>query len=494
MIFYTSASFSQKSYWEKYRFPYNWNCDSFYISEKLKNMNLEQGNQIEYDIYLKGLTEETIRKMSADLGEPERMLNHRLQSLEIFKQMAMPNFGPDISDLDFDNLVYYAKPKTWTDTYANDWENVPEEIKSTFQKLGIPEAEQKYLAWAGGQFDSTAVYHKIKDTRANMGIIFEDMKEAVVKYPDIVQKYFMKVITPADHKFAALHGAVWSWGTFIYVPKGVKLTQPLQAYFRMNTVAGGQFEHTLIVIEDEAEAQYIEWCSAPKYNSISLHAGCVEILVGKNAKMRYSSVENWSLNTYNLNTKRAIVEEHGLMEWVSWNLWSGATMLYPCSVLKWDYSKADNLSVVLASKNQNQDVGAKVIHLGKYTSSNIISKSISTQGGISTYRWLVKIAKNAEWAISGVNCDALLLDDKSVSKTIPVIESENADAIVSHEASAGKVDEHQIFYLMSRGLEEEKAMSLLVNGFISGVVKQLPLEYAWELNRLIELEMEGSVW
>ena len=262
----------------------------------------------------------------------------------------------------------------------------------------------------------------------------------------------------------------------------------------MNTVAGGQFEHTLIVIEDEAEAQYIEWCSAPKYNSISLHAGCVEILVGKNAKMRYSSVENWSLNTYNLNTKRAIVEEHGLMEWVSWNLWSGATMLYPCSVLKWDYSKVDNLSVVLASKNQNQDVGAKVIHLGKYTSSNIISKSISTQGGISTYRWLVKIAKNAEWAISGVNCDALLLDDKSVSKTIPVIESENADAIISHEASAGKVDEHQIFYLMSRGLEEEKAMSLLVNGFISGVVKQLPLEYAWELNRLIELEMEGSVW
>lgn len=456
-------------------------------------MNLDQANHIEYDLYIKGLSEENIRKISADLGEPERMLQHRLKSLETFYQLAMPEFWPEIGDIEFEELVYYAKPKTGSESYANTWENVPEEIKQTFQKLWIPEAEQKYLAGAGGQFDSTAVYHKIKDTWANMGIIFEDMKEAVIKYPELVQQYFMKVVPITDHKFAALHGAVWSGGSFIYVPKGVKLTQPLQAYFRMNTLAGGQFEHTLIIIEDDAEAQYIEGCSAPKYNQLSLHAGCVEVIVGKNSKMRYSSVENWSLNTYNLNTKRAIVEQHGVMEWIGGNLGSGATMLYPCSILKGDYSKSDNLSVVVASKGQNQDVGAKVIHLGKYTTSNIISKSISTQGGISTYRGLVKIAKSATWAVSGINCDALILDEHSISKTIPVIESENADAIISHEASAGKVDENQIFYLMSRGLEEEKAMSLLVNGFISGVVKQLPLEYAGELNRLIELEMEGSV-
>ena len=488
--FSTNNKIIYKKDWENNLFSY---YERYFMLFYSSHMNLDQANHIEYELYLKGLTEENIRKISADLGEPERMLQHRLKSLEVFHQLEMPKFWPEISDLNFNELVYYAKPKTWSPTYVNDRDQVPAEIKQTFQRLGIPEAEQKYLAGAGGQFDSTAVYHKIKEIRAKQGVIFEDMKEAVIKYPDLIQKYFMKTVPINDHKFAALHGAVWSGGSFVYVPKGVKLTQPLQAYFRMNTLAGGQFEHTLIIIEDEAEAQYIEGCSAPKYNKLSLHAGCVEISVGKHAKMRYSSVENWSLNTYNLNTKRAIVEEHGLMEWIGGNLGSGATMLYPCSVLKGDYSKSDNLSVVMASKGQNQDVGAKVIHLGKYTTSNIISKSISTQWGISTYRGLVKIGKNATGALAGINCDALILDEKSISKTIPVIESENADAIVSHEASAGKVDENQIFYLMSRGLEEEKAMSLLVNGFISGVVKQLPLEYAGELNRLIELEMEGSV-
>ncbi len=456
-------------------------------------MNLDTANQVEYDLYLQGLTEETVRKISADLQEPERMLEQRLKSLEIFHKLPMPSFWPEISDLNFDALVYYAKPKTWSKTYMNDREQVPDEIKATFQKLGIPEAEQKYLAGAGGQFDSTAVYHKIKEVRAKQGIIFEDMSHALKSYPELVQKYFMKLVPPTDHKFAALHGAVWSGGSFVYIPKGVKLTQPLQAYFRMNTLAGGQFEHTLIIVEDEAEAQYIEWCSAPKYNQLSLHAWCVEIFVGKEAKMRYSSVENWSTNTYNLNTKRALVQDFGLMERIGGNLGSGATMLYPCSVLKGEGSKADNLSVVMASKGQHQDVGAKVIHLGKNTSSTIVSKSLSLQGGINTYRGLVKIWKNAENAVCSVNCDALILDEESVSKTIPVIECDNASALVSHEASAGKVDEFQLFYLMSRGMDAEKAMSLLVNGFVSSVVKQLPLEYAGELNRLIEIEMEGSV-
>lgn len=456
-------------------------------------MNLDTANTVEYELYLQWLSEETIRKISNDLDEPQRMLDLRLKSLQIFYQLAMPDFWPEVSDLDFDRLVYYAKPKTWSVNYANDREKVPNEIKSTFQKLWIPEAEQEYLAGAGGQFDSTAVYHKIKEVRAKQGIIFEDMSHALKAYPELVQKYFMKLVPPSDHKFAALHGAVWSGGSFVYIPKGVKLTQPLQAYFRMNTLAGGQFEHTLIIVEDEAEAQYIEWCSAPKYNQLSLHAGCVEIFVGKDAKMRYSSVENWSTNTYNLNTKRALVQDYGLMEWIGWNLGSGATMLYPCSILQWEGSKSDNLSVVMASKGQHQDVGSKVLHLGKNTSSTIISKSISLQGGINTYRGLVKIGKNAENAVCSVNCDALILDEESVSKTIPVIESDNASVLVSHEASAGKVDEFQLFYLMSRWLEQEKAMSLLVNGFVSSIVKQLPLEYAGELNRLIEIEMEGSV-
>lgn len=457
-------------------------------------MNLDQASNIQYDIFLKGLSRENIIKMSQDLEEPDWMLEMRLKSLEIFLKMPMPNFGPKkIKSLDFDNLVYYAKPKMDSESYAKDRDDVPEEIKATFQKLGIPESEQKYLSGAGGQMDSTAVYHKLKEVWEKQGIIFDDFSSALKKHPDLVKKYFMTVVPPSDHKFAALHGAVRSGGSFIYVPKGVKLTQPLQAYFRMNIQTGAQFEHTLIIVDDDAECQYIEGCSAPKFEDLSLHAGCVEIVVGKRAKMRYSSVENWSINTFNLNTKRAVVEEDGIMEWIGGNLGSWATMLYPCSILKGDRSRSDNLSVVVASKGQHQDVGAKMIHLGKNTSSNILSKSVSSQGGISEYRGLVKIWKNATGTTVGVNCDALILDKDSVSITIPVIESKNADSIVSHEASAGKVDENQLFYLMSRGMDEVKAMSLLVNGFISSVVKQLPLEYAGELNRLIELEMEWSV-
>lgn len=456
-------------------------------------MSLDQANNVEYEVFLQWLNEETVKKISADLQEPEWMLEKRLEALKIFYELDMPHYGPKIHDLDFDKLVYYAKPKTGSKDYVNDWEKVPDEIKSTFEKLWIPESEAKYLAWSWGQFDSTAIYHKIKEVWKEQGIIFEDLSHAIKEYPDLVKDHFMKVVPPRDHKFAALHGAVWSWWSFVFIPKGVKLTQPLQAYFRMNTLAWAQFEHTIIILEDEAEAQYIEGCSAPKYNQLSLHAWCVEIYVGKRAKMRYSSVENWSTNTYNLNTKRAFVDDYWVMEWIGGNLGSWATMLYPCSVLKGEGAKSDNLSVVMASKGQDQDVGAKVIHLWKNTSSNIVSKSISLQGGINTYRGLVKVAEWAEGAVSAVKCDALILDEESVSKTIPFIDCNEASALISHEASAGKVDELQLFYLMSKWISEEKAMSLLVNGFVSSVVKQLPLEYAWELNRLIELEMEGSV-
>ena len=304
----------------------------------------------------------------------------------------------------------------------------------------------------------------------------------------------MKLVPASDHIFAALHGAVWSGGTFIYVPKWVKLTDPLQAYFRMNTYGGGQFEHTMIIIEDDAEWSYIEGCSAPKFDKASLHAGLVEIFVGKNAKMKYSSVENRSTNTYNLNTKRAIIEEHSYMERVNGNLWSCTTMLYPCSILKWDYSKTDMLGIAVAGQWQHQDTGSKAIHLGKHTSSNIVAKSISRKGGINTYRWLVVIAPWADYATNNTQCDALLFDETSVSNTIPKIQSDNDTAIVAHEASAGKIDESELFYLMARWLTKDRATTMIVNGFFSSVIKKLPLEYAGELNKLVELEMEGSIW
>ncbi len=454
---------------------------------------LESKDNIQYDLYLTGLTEDTVKKISADQKEPERMLQHRLECLKIFQKMKLPNRWPGLEKLDIQEIIYYAKPHKDNEWYANNREDVPKEIKEKFQRLGIPEAEQKYLAGAGGQYDSLNVYHQIQEKRSKQGIIFEDMPQAVIKYPELVKKYFMKLVPATDHIFAALHGAVRSGWTFIYVPKWVKLTDPLQAYFRMNTYAGGQFEHTMIIIEDEAEGSYIEGCSAPKFDKASLHAGLVEIFVWKNAKMKYSSVENRSTNTYNLNTKRAIVEEYGYMERVNGNLGSYTTMLYPCSILKWDYSKTDMLWIAVAGQWQHQDTGSKVIHIGKYTSSNIVAKSISKAGGINTYRGLVKIAKWAEWATNHIQCDALLFDDNSVSNTIPLIQSDNDSAIVAHEASAGKIDESELFYLMARWLSQDKATTMIVNGFFSSVIKKLPLEYAGELNKLVELEMEGSI-
>lgn len=464
-----------------------------YGNSMINNWFVDNPDNVIYDIFLKWLSEDTIKKISYDLQEPDWMLEHRLYSLKVFREIKKPSFWPDISSIDFDNLVYYAKPKKWFVWSVDSWDKVPQNIKNIFQRLNIPEAEQKYLAWVWWQFDSSVVYHKLKEKWKNAWIIFDDISVAIREYPELVRQHFMKLVPPTDHQFAALHGAVWSGGTFVYIPKWIKISDPLQAYFRMNTYEWWQFEHTLIVLEDDTSCSYIEWCSAPKYDKRSLHAWCVEIFVWKNSTMRYTSVENWSLNTFNLNTKRALVEENSHMEWIWWNLGSWATMLYPCSILKWDNSTSDNLSLVVASKDQHQDVWSKVIHIWKNTSSNIVSKSISKDWGINTYRGLIQVLPWAENVVNSTRCDALLLDDISVSDTIPTIEVKTSDAVVSHEATAGKIDEEQLFYLMSRWLTEEKSMIMIVNWFVSSVTKELPLEYAWELNHLIELEVDNSV-
>lgn len=458
------------------------------------NSFLDTPDQVLYDIFLKWLNEDTIKKISFDLEEPEWMLQHRLESFQIFQKIKKPDFWPDISSVNFDNLVYYAKPKKEFSGSTDSRDKVPQNIKNIFQRLNIPKAEQQFLAWVWWQFDSSVVYHKLKEKWQNAGIIFDDISVALREHPDLVKKYFMKLVPPTDHQFAALHWAVRSGGTFVYIPKWIQLSDPLQAYFRMNTYEWGQFEHTLIVLEDETNCSYIEWCSAPKFDKRSLHAWCVEIFVWKNSTMRYTSVENRSTNTFNLNTKRAIIDDNSHMERVGWNLGSGATMLYPCTILKWDNSTSDNLSLVVASTNQHQDVGSKVIHLWNNTSSNIVSKSISKNWWVNTYRGLVEIQKNAKNAVSSTRCDALLLDETSVSDTIPTINVKSDDATVSHEATAGKIDTDQLFYLMSRWLSEEKATAIIVNWFLSTITKELPLEYAGELNHLIELEMEKNIW
>src|SRR3989344_2090099 len=419
-----------------------------------------------------GLNEEVVRAISENKNEPEWMLNFRLKSFEVYKNLKIPEWGADLSKLDTEKITYYAVPDAKHN--SKSWDDVPEEIKNTFQRLGIPEAEQKYLAGVGGQYDSLVVYHKLKEELEKKGIIFEDMDIALQKY-------------------LALHGAVWSGGTFIYIPENVKLEQPLQAYFRMNTESFGQFEHTLIIVEKNAEVSYIEGCSSPKYNSSSLHAGCVELYVKEGARLRYSSAENWSNNTYNLNTKRAIVEKNGTIEWITANLGSKVSMVYPCSILKGENARADHLSIGYAGKNQEQDIGAKIYHLAPNTTSIVKSKSISKDGGIARYRGLLNVSKIAKNAKSKVQCDALMLDNISKSDTIPVIEIKQDKASIAHEATVGKISDEQIFYLMSRGLTEEQATQMIVNGFIEPIVKELPIEYALELNRLIELEIEGSL-
>jgi len=436
-----------------------------------------------------GLSEELVRHISASKNEPEWMLEKRLEALSLYEKAPMPSFGPDLSGLDMENIIYYVDPDI---DEKDKWTEVPKEIRETFDKLGIPKAEQEHLGGVGAQYDSGIVYHKLKKSLADKGVIFENMDVAVQKYPDMVKKYFMNECVPAkDHKFTMLHGAVWSGGTFIYVPKGVKVDLPLQAYFRMNRERSGQFEHTLIIADEGSEVEYIEGCSAPRYNSSSLHAGCVELFVLKNACMKYSSIENWSKNTYNLNTKRALVYENGTIDWLNGNMGSAVTMLYPSSVLLGRGARSENLGVVFAGEGQVQDTGAKAIHLAPDTTSIIKSKSISKNGGISNYRGIVKIGKKADNSTSSVDCDALILDDKSESSTYPAVETKNDKVNVAHEARVGKIGDREIFYLQSRGFSEEEAVRLIVNGFINPVVKALPLEYALELNKLIELEIEN---
>ncbi len=437
-----------------------------------------------------GLSEALVHSISATKNEPSWMLNLRLQALKKFHELPLPCFGPRLKSLDFSKIRYFA---TVGEKNAKTWDDVSPEIKRTFDRLKIPQAEREVLAGVGAQYESENVYHNVKDVWSQKGVLFEDFDTAVQKYPELVKKYFTKCVPLIDHKFAALHYAVTSGGTFLYVPKGVEITHPLQAYFRMNARNQGQFEHTLIIVEDGAKAHYIEGCSAPRYGTQSLHAGCVEVFVGKRAQMRYSSVENWSKNTYNLNTKRAIVQDKGKMEWIGGNLGSGVTMLYPSSLLVGNGARADHLGIAFANQGQNQDVGSKVMISGKNCRANIISKSLSKGGGISTYRGMVDIKKSAENAVIHVECDALLFDDQSTADTIPQIRCENDTAQITHEASAGKISDEILLYFQSRGIDDQTARGMIVNGFLSEVVKTLPLEYASELNRLIEMEMEGSV-
>ncbi len=462
------------------------------INERIKEM-FEHKNPDKH-IYKTepGLNEDVVRTISKSKNEPEWMLNFRLKSLEIYKKTPVPTWGADLSQLDPEKITYYAIPDAKQN--AKSWDEVPDDIKNTFQRLGIPEAEQKYLAGVGSQYDSMNIYHNLKKDLEEKGVIFEDMDIALQKYPELVKEYFMtKCIPPTLHKYVALHGAVWSGGTFIFIPENVKVEMPLQAYFRMNMESFGQFEHTLIIVEKNAEASYIEGCSSPRYNTSSLHAGCVELFVKEGARLKYSSVENWSNNTYNLNTKRVIVEKNGTIEWITGNMGSKCSMVYPCSILKGENARADHLSIGYAGRNQVQDIGAKVYHLAQNTASIINSKSISKDGGITRYRGLLTISKGSINSKSKVQCDALILDNISKSDTIPYIDIKENSADVAHEATVGKISQDKIFYLMSRGLTEKQATQMIVNGFIEPIVKELPIEYAVELNRLIELEIEKTL-
>ena len=438
-----------------------------------------------------GLSEEVVKKISEEKNDPDWMRNFRLQSLKVYNEMPVPDWGPSIEGLNMDNIATYVRPNT---KMANDWEHVPEDIKETFERLGIPQSERKSLAGVGAQYDSELVYHNVKDEVARQGVVYTDLESAMHgEYRQMIQEYFMKLVTPRDHKFRALHGAVWSGGSFVYVPKGVQVSIPLQSYFRLNAKCAGQFEHTLIIVDEGASLHFIEGCSAPKYNVANLHAGCVELYVKKNAKLRYSTIENWSKNMYNLNTKRAIVEEGGTVEWISGSFGSHVGYLYPMTILKGDNSKMEFTGVTFAGEGQNLDTGAKVVHTGKNTSSYINTKSISKSGGISTFRSSVVVQKQAHGAKSAVSCESLMLDSVSRSDTIPAMDIRCKDCAVGHEAKIGSISDDTVFYLMSRGISEEDARALIVSGFADNVSKELPLEYAVEMNNLIRLEMKGSI-
>lgn len=434
----------------------------------------------------KGLTKETILEMSRQKKEPDWMLELRLKAFEEFQKRPLPTWGPDLSELKFDEITYYLKPG---DQKATDWNDVPIEIRETFDKLGIPEFEKKYLAGSVAQYESESVYHSLKKEWDSKGVIFCDMDTAVQKHPDLVKKYFMKCVPYTDNKFAALHAAVHSGGSFAYIPPGVHVDMPLQTYFRMNAEAEGQFEHTLIIADEGSSVTYQEGCTAPKYSKDSLHAAVVEIYVKKNAKARYLTVQNWSKNVYNLNTKRAVVEGNGQMSWIGGSLGSKTTMLYPCTILKGDNSTASHLNIAFGTGGTWKDGGAKVIHVGKNTSSKVVAKSISMGGGVSVYRGLMRIQKGAENAKAHVQCDGLILDETSRSDAFPHNEIYEPTATVAHEASVGRISDDQLFYLMSRGLNDAEARSMIVLGFLDDVMREIPLEFSVEMNRLIQMEM-----
>lgn len=438
-----------------------------------------------------GLTSDIVEKLSKEKHDPEWMHDLRMKSLEIYNNMKVPDWGSSIDGLDVDHIATYVRPNT---NMKGSWEEVPDDIKNTFERLGIPQAERKSLAGVGAQYDSELVYHNVKDEVAELGVVYTDMESALTgEYADMVKEHFMKLVTPNDHKFAALHGAVWSGGSFVYVPKGVHVDIPLQSYFRLNAKGAGQFEHTLIIVDEGASLHFIEGCSAPKYNVANLHAGCVELFVKKNAKLRYSTIENWSKNMYNLNTKRAIVDEGGTIEWVSGSFGSHVSYLYPMSILKGKGSKMEFTGVTFAGEGQNLDTGAKVVHAAPDTSSYMNTRSISKSGGISTFRSSVVVNKGASNAKSAVSCQSLMLDSISRSDTIPAMDIRTKDAAVGHEAKIGSISDDAVFYLMSRGMSEEDARALIVSGFADNVSKELPLEYAVEMNNLIRLEMKGSI-
>jgi len=438
----------------------------------------------------KGLDEEIIRQISAIKGEPKWMLEYRLKAYRHFIERPMPNWGPDLSELDFDDIYYYIKP---TDKAGRSWDEIPEEIKETFDRLGIPEAEQKFLAGVGAQFESEMVYHRIQEQLERQGVIFKSIEDGLREHPDLFRKYFGKVVPINDNKFAALNSAVWSGGSFVYVPPGVEVTMPLQAYFRLNSANIGQFERTLIIADEGAKVHYVEGCTAPMYSTESLHTGVIEIIVRPGAYVRYTTIQNWSTNVYNLVTQRAMVYEGGRMEWVDANMGSRVTMKYPSCYLVGEGAHGEILSVAFARDGQILDAGGKMLHLAPNTTSKIISKSISKGTGRSSYRGLLKVKRGAYNVRSHVTCDALLLDEASQTDTYPYMEIEEDDVTIGHEASVSKVDEDQLFYLMSRGLSEEEATTMVVAGFMEFFVKELPMEYAIEMNRLIRLQMEGSV-
>ena len=447
----------------------------------------------EKDVYRvkEGLTPAIVEKISSEKHDPVWMQNFRLESLQIYNEMKVPDWGPSIEGFNMDDIVTYVRPNT---KMSAKWSDVPEDIKDTFEKLGIPQAERKSLAGVGAQYDSELVYHNVREEVAAQGVVYTDMESALTgEYADMVKKHFMKLVTPRDHKFAALHGAVWSGGSFVYVPPGVSVEIPLQSYFRLNAPGAGQFEHTLIIVDEGAYLHFIEGCSAPKYNVANLHAGCVELFVGKNAKLRYSTIENWSKNMYNLNTKRALVEEGGTIEWVSGSFGSHVSYLYPMSVLNGEGARAEFTGITFAGKGQNLDTGTKVVHNAPKTTSYVNTKSISKDGGISTFRSSVVVKPQAKQSKSAVSCQSLMLDDISRSDTIPAMDIRTKDADVGHEARIGRISDEAVFYLMSRGISEEEARAMIVSGFADNVSKELPLEYAVEMNNLIRLEMKGSI-